>query len=337
MRRFFAFWLSVLFLIGSRTSSFADKEETVHPSLPAGYGTLVIRGNNTGLDLHVYSVSDATKRYDYFSLGNPVGAPEGDYKLVYLEETLSQFAIKQGQQTKLDLSTFFGSFRITADMTSGQDESNYDLLRCNPGSGFIYERLSCWKIKRLEVNTSILVPIGVYQVLHSNMAAQNIRVTGGSKSSVPLTHIRADRSPSAFRFQVFVDFTSKDERNKLLLARWSNSINHHFMDVFCGSFPSQCSVWDSPWSLDGIVTSFGSAGDLSTLQIKEGYWPASAKWTPYAHLPVGAQLDTGDFVSVLPGVYGVDLYDAGGRISATVYGIDTTKGNIHKASGISVY
>ncbi len=212
----------------------------------------------------------------------------------------------------------FGQLTVVGTPGAGQRDT-FKISRCQKAADGSLAKFGCVEVKDGSLNERISLSVGTYRIEYSQMTSRPVEIRNGQTSYIALKKLVVPKIDGSYSFNVFKDFTNREEQDRKVQNDWSEADRKASFTHYCFSAENKknarCKGWESNdlrIFRDGYV--FGANGDY-------GYYILDGGLLIQVGRLYVIDPKDGEFVSVLPGVYGVSFSNKDGIIQ-DVYGIE---------------
>ena len=203
-----------------------------------------------------------------------------------------------------------GSMLEVVGTPGTEQDDDVEISSCDRDSHGKPARNSCGMFEIYKLNTSISLLPGLYLVSYS-YSTQFVEVSPDQKTTLSLKKIKIPKVDREVNYTVFMDFTDPAMRDQILLAFWSLNDGGYFYS-YCSkglaTYRAACDAIASGNYLNLLNTVFkpDSNGGFTVFDFDlQKFRDNHERQT----VTDSTQLKDGTFVSVLPGVYGIEFTD----------------------------
>lgn len=215
-----------------------------------------------------------------------------------------------------------GQLIVTGKIGVGQNET-FMLKKCRMESDQIPMKWGCTQVGTTylqRLNQEISVDEGYYEIKYQSDyyldtgLPKYVKVKAGRTTRLPLRQIKI---PSAkdYTYKVFVDYTDSSIQDKIFLALWGTFEHEERVRQYCGKSVACTAFLGNDYHAMKNILYFNSRGEVNSYYINRD--ELALQWRRHY---INSAASNGPFISVLPGVYGIEFHAADGTITDQ-YGI----------------
>lgn len=220
-----------------------------------------------------------------------------------------------------------GLFEVVGVPGPGQKDE-VEIRRCETDAYGEPVRFGCdyERPKRIGLNQTIMLTPGTYEVFFSDTFIFT-KVRPDEKTVETLKKIKVSNTEHSVSFSVFIDFTDRSMQDRYLKSIWADSLHSFVLEYNCNPVQpldeAACRAWASG-NYHQLLNKYVQFNDNGSLYLWQFF---SVLTGPEDH---GFSLRTryyvtdpeaGQFVSVFPGVYGIEFTDNETGKTETQFGI----------------
>lgn len=221
-----------------------------------------------------------------------------------------------------------GTLEVNGTAGTVQD-NELRIASCDIGDDGEIIKWGCHEFKRYSLNTTIVLTPGRYSLLYSH-SYNYIAIKKNERKVIKLQKISVPKTDRPVTFSVFLDLTNLDMQERFLKDIFYCDLNAQFFKKYC----------TAPDKKDqDACDALGAAESPRELLNRNVIFEPNASWSKWSFCPAygcnagGAhrfenqdreyivRSKAGEFISVLPGIYGMEFQDNQTGLRKTIYGL----------------